>query len=101
MADGATSGFVKVLSDHRLLIFIISVVLFHFANAAMLPLVGQELSRGHAKASPLYMAVCIVGAQLVMIPVAMFAGRFASTWGRRLCFSSASGRCLFAACVIH
>jgi MFS family permease len=84
--DRTASGFAQVLADHRLLIFILCVMLFHFANAAMLPLVGQELSIGHAKASSLYMAVCIVGAQFVMIPVAMFAGRFASSWGRKAVF---------------
>lgn len=38
------SGIVSLLSDRRVLIFCIAVVLFHFANAAMLPLVGQRLS---------------------------------------------------------
>lgn len=83
---GKASGFLQVLANRSLLIFIVSVVLFHFANAAMLPLIGQELSRGNPKGSSLYMAVCIVGAQLVMIPVALFAGRFAGTWGRKTVF---------------
>jgi len=32
------------------------------------------------------MAVCIVGAQLVMVPVALMAGRLAPEWGRRAVF---------------
>src|SRR5882762_6887302 len=83
---GAVSGFLEVLTNRSLLIFIISVVLFHFANAAMLPLIGEKLSRGHPKGSSLYMAVCIVGAQTVMIPVALAAGRFAHSWGRTAVF---------------
>jgi MFS family permease len=76
----------KVLSDRPLLIFGASVVLFHFANAAMLPLIGQRLAEGHPRESSLYMAVCIVGAQAVMVPVAMLAGRLASQWGRKTVF---------------
>jgi predicted MFS family arabinose efflux permease len=78
-----TFGFWEVLRNRSLLIFTLSVVLFHFANAAMLPLVGQELSVGHPQAASLYMAVCITGAQLVMVPVALMAGRLAPEWGRR------------------
>jgi MFS family permease len=85
--DGrAVSGFFEVLTNRSLLIFTISVVLFHFANAAMLPLIGQKLSLGHPRGSSLYMAVCIVGAQTVMIPVALAAGRFAHSWGRKAVF---------------
>jgi MFS family permease len=82
----AVSGFLEVLKNRSLLIFTISVVLFHFANAAMLPLIGQKLSQGHPRGSSLYMAVCIVGAQTVMIPVALAAGRFAHSWGRKAVF---------------
>jgi MFS family permease len=81
-----SSGFLEVLTNRSLLIFTISVVLFHFANAAMLPLIGEKLSRGHPRGSSLYMAVCIVGAQTVMIPVALAAGRFAHSWGRKAVF---------------
>ena len=85
--DGrAMSGFFEVLKNRSLLVFTISVVLFHFANAAMLPLIGQKLSLGHPRGSSLFMAVCIVGAQTVMIPVALAAGRFAHSWGRKAVF---------------
>ena len=39
------SGFSVLLRCRPLLIFTACVTLFHFANAAMLPLVGQELAR--------------------------------------------------------
>ena len=84
--DGTVSGVFEVLKDRSLLVFTISVVLFHFANAAMLPLIGQKLSLGHPRGSSLFMAVCIVGAQTVMIPVALAAGRFAHSWGRKAVF---------------
>jgi len=82
----AMAGFLSVLENRALFIFTISVVLFHFANAAMLPLIGEKLAQGHAKQSSLYMAVCITGAQLIMIPVALAAGRLASSWGRKAVF---------------
>ncbi len=76
----------KVLASRPLVVFGVSVVLFHFANAAMLPLIGQRLAEGHPRESSVYMAVCIVGAQAVMVPVAMFAGRLAAQWGRKPVF---------------
>ncbi len=89
-ADGPDSSdpvsFLEALRNRSLLIFGFCVALFHFANAAMLPLIGQRLSRGDDKTSSLYMAVCIVGAQAVMTPLAMFAGKYASVWGRKAVF---------------
>ncbi len=75
-----------VLGDRPLLVFVGSVVLFHFANAAMLPLIGQKLALGHPREAPLYMAVCIIGAQVIMVPVALASGRLASQWGRKTVF---------------
>ena len=49
----------------------------------MLPLLGMRLSAGHPHEATLYLLVCIVGAQLVMVVVALLAGRFAPRWGRK------------------
>lgn len=81
-----SSSFVTLLKDRRIVIFAISITLFHFANAAMLPLVGQKLSEGKATGASLYMSACIIMAQLVMIPVSTLAGRLASTRGRKAVF---------------
>lgn len=75
-----------LLRDRRILIFTASVVFFHFANAAMLPLVGELLAKGKDGASSLYMSGCIIAAQVVMIPVALLTGRFADSWGRKPLF---------------
>lgn len=85
-ASPHSSSFVTLLRDRRIIIFAISITLFHFANAAMLPLVGQKLSEGKATGASLYMSACIIMAQLVMIPVSTLAGRFASTRGRKAVF---------------
>lgn len=65
------------------LTFAAVVVLFHVANAAMLPLIGEELPRQNGHSSPVYMSACIVVAQLVMIPVSFASGRLAGRWGRK------------------
>lgn len=96
-ARGADSGrkpdraapvlsFADLLRERNILIFTVSVVLFHFANAAMLPLVGELLSTGKDGASSFYMSACIIAAQCVMIPVAFLTGRLAGTCGRKPLF---------------
>ena len=80
------AGVLAVLRDRRVLMLGATLTLFHFANAAMLPLVGQYLTIGDRDAASLYMSACIVIAQLVMIPVAWWAGRTAANRGRRPVF---------------
>ncbi|WP_334801682.1 MFS transporter [Nostoc sp.] len=80
------SKITKILSDRRLLIFAISAVLFHFANAAMLPLVGEVLSHHKGGSPPLFMSACIITAQLVMVPLGILVGRGASRSKRKPIF---------------
>ena len=97
--DGATesgedhrdkpSGFQVLLTCRPLLIFAAASVLFHFANAAMLPLVGQKLALLNRELGTTLMSVCIVAAQLVMVPVAITVGRNADAWGRKPIFATA------------
>ena len=72
-----------LLQDYRIVVFGVSVVLFHFANAAMLPLVGQKLTLGASRGAATGMSACIIAAQLVMIPVAVIGSRLAESWGRK------------------
>lgn len=77
----------KVLLENRsLVMFTVAITLFHFANAAMLPLVGEKLAQGHAATGSLFMAACIITAQIVMVPMAILVGRKADTWGRKPIF---------------
>jgi len=77
----------QVLRKNRvLLLFTAAVTLFHFANAAMLPLVGEKLSQGNQQTSSLFMASCIITAQMVMVPMAMLVGYKADQWGRKPIF---------------
>ena len=75
----------ELLSDRRIANFALSVVLFQFANAGMIILIGEKLSEGRDKSAALYISACIIVAQLVMVPVANLAGRFAR-FGRKPVF---------------
>ncbi|WP_216821589.1 MFS transporter [Stenotrophomonas sp. ESTM1D_MKCIP4_1] len=72
-----------LLRDRRLLLLAACSCLFHLANAAMLPLVGQKLSLSSPALATTMTAGCIVAAQLVMIPMAWLVGARADRWGRR------------------
>jgi predicted MFS family arabinose efflux permease len=86
---GRAEGVARVgtlLRDPRILVFILAVALFHFANAAMLPLVGQKLTQGRTGGASTAMSACIIAAKLVMIPVALLSSRLAESWGRKPIF---------------
>ena len=83
------SGFDVLLTCRPLLIFALATVLFHFSNAAMLPLVGQKLALANPALATTLMSACIVAAQLVMVPVAIVVGKKADVWGRKPIFSVA------------
>ncbi len=76
----------SLLQSRPLLVFGVSVLLFHLANAALLPLVGQKLAASHPKEATAMMSACIIAAQLVMLPIALLVGRTADSWGRKPLF---------------
>jgi predicted MFS family arabinose efflux permease len=76
----------RVLTDRLVIVLAGSIFLFHAANAAMLPLVGELLTHGNQQSSALYMAGCIAIPRVVMLPVALLTGRFADHIGRKPLF---------------
>jgi MFS family permease len=80
------SGFQVLVTCKPLLIFAICAVLFHLANAAMLPVVGQKLALQDKNLGTSLMSACIVAAQVVMVPMAMLVGAKADRWGRKPLF---------------
>ncbi|ACB96567.1 MFS transporter [Beijerinckia indica] len=87
---GPTSGADRGPDDWRILfksrplvVFALSAALFHFANAPLLPLVGQKLALANKEFATAMMSSCIIAAQLVMLPIALFAGQKAEQWGRK------------------
>lgn len=80
--DDAASPLV-LLECRPLVIFGCCAMLFHFANAPLLPLVGQQLAFAHQAAATAMMSLCIIAAQLVMVPIALLVGWRADIWGRK------------------
>lgn len=80
-----------IISNPLFLIFTTCCVLYHFANAAMLPLAGQYIVSENKVNASVYMSACIVIAQLVMVPTAAWCSR-KSTSGRKwlmlVCFAA-------------
>jgi MFS family permease len=83
------AGLAILLTCRPLLIFALCVTLFHLANAAMLPLVGQKLALQDKNLGTSLMSACIVAAQVVMVPMAMLAGARADRWGHKRFFLAA------------
>jgi predicted MFS family arabinose efflux permease len=81
---GGKAESVRVLfHDRPLVIFLVCAVMFHFANAAMLPLLGEMLAKGRGRSSMLFMSACVVTTQFVITLIASWSGREAATWGRK------------------
>jgi MFS family permease len=89
LTDHQPSGLQVLVTCRPLLIFAVCAVLFHLANAAMLPLVGQKLGLQDKNLGTSLMAACIVAAQIVMVPMAMLVGATADRWGRKPLFLTA------------
>jgi MFS family permease len=72
-----------LLGDKTLLVFLACAFLFHFANAAMLPQLGEMLSRGARASAAPFMSACIIVTQVVIMCFAPAIGRFANLHGRK------------------
>jgi predicted MFS family arabinose efflux permease len=72
-----------LMHNRPLLIFAGCLLLFHLANAAMLPLVGSVVTMKSARWATLIIAACIVVPQLVVALLSPWVGVRAQIWGRR------------------
>ena len=79
----APSGYLILLRCRPLVVFGVCAMLFHFANAPLLPLVGQKLAQAHPEWATAMMSSCIIAAQMIMLPVALAVGRTADRFGRK------------------
>jgi MFS family permease len=82
-ADAKPAAARALLKDRPLIVFLTCAVLFHFANAAMLPLLGEMLAKGKGRSSMLFMSACVVTTQAVITLLASWTGRKAGSWGRK------------------
>jgi len=72
-----------LLGDRTLLVFLACAFLFHFANAAMLPQLGEMLSHGSRASAAPFMSACIIVTQVAIMCFAPAIGRFANLHGRK------------------
>lgn len=79
-------SFLQLAKFSPLWIFFSAVIIFHLANAAQLPLVGQELAKINPDNDSAFMASCIVVAQIVMVFVAYSLGFLIKKIGRKPIF---------------
>jgi MFS family permease len=68
-------AFSELWKNRDLNVFIVSVILFHIGNAAMLPLAGQVIAKVHPGMDVIALSGCVVAAQLMMVGVAALVGR--------------------------
>jgi predicted MFS family arabinose efflux permease len=85
--DGKCSGkgerFSLLLKDRVLIAFLGTAFLFHLSNAAMLPQLGELLSKGNPRAAAPFMSACVIVTQLVISLSAPWIGKRAATHGRK------------------
>jgi MFS family permease len=82
-ADKPPSKPGELMHNRPLLIFAGCILLFHLANAAMLPLMGSVVTMRSAHWATVLIAACIVVPQLVVAATSPWIGARAQTWGRR------------------
>jgi hypothetical protein len=106
-ASASTSVFrdvLALLTSRHVLAFAACVALFHLSNAALLPLVGSELTRAVGGTANLLIAACIVLPQAVVALISPWVGRAADRTGSRLVltlgFAALPIRALLLAAVI-
>jgi MFS family permease len=83
-SNAGGSSIVKVLlEDRALLLLLPCAFLFHLANAAMLPQLGEMLAHGSSRAAAPFMSACIAVTQLTITLLAVSVGRAAGEYGRK------------------
>ena len=80
---GGKAALNALLKDKVLLVFLVCCFLFHLANAAMLPQLGELLAHGSVRAAAPFMSACIAVTQTVIMLSAARVGRIANGRGRK------------------
>lgn len=83
IAEHPSAGILALLRDRSLITLAACVFLFHAANAAMLPLVGTEMTLQSGQWASALIAACIVVPQLIVAVIAPGVGKMAVLKGRR------------------
>lgn len=82
-ARSLAHGFGETIRTPAFAIFACCIMMFHLANAAMLPLAASMLTLRSSQAATVMVASAIVVPQIVMTVLSPWVGRWAQDWGRR------------------
>jgi MFS family permease len=82
---------VDLAKNRQLLLFTACLVLFHFSNASLLPLVGQNLGADKSAGSLELMSAMVAAPQIVVAFLAPWVGYWSELWGRKLLLLLAFG----------
>jgi MFS family permease len=74
---------VDLAKNRQLLLFTICLVLFHFSNASLLPLVSQNLGAGKSYGDLELMSAMVAAPQVVVAFLAPWVGYWSELWGRK------------------
>jgi predicted MFS family arabinose efflux permease len=73
----------NLLRNRPLVIFAGCILLFHLANAAMLPLMAGVMATRASESASVSIAACMIVPQLVVAAFSPWVGRQSACWGRR------------------
>jgi MFS family permease len=73
----------EVALRRPMVVLTMSVMLFHAANAAMLPLVGSAMAMRSSQWATALVAACIIVPQLIVAAISPKVGELAQGWGRK------------------
>lgn len=82
-ARSLAQGFGEMMRNPRFIAFAFCILVFHLANAAMLPLAASMLTLRSSQAATIMVASAIVVPQFAMAALSPWVGRRAADWGRR------------------
>jgi MFS family permease len=84
LAKTGNTGIKDLFKNRNILMFTVSMALFHLANAAMLPLAGQKMGIADKQNSSLYLSAAIIIAQGVMALIAGYSGSAAGNGRKKI-----------------
>ncbi|HJT06668.1 MAG TPA: MFS transporter [Stellaceae bacterium] len=73
----------ELMKNRHLVVFVVSLVLFQFANASVMPLASERLAQQQQHESELVTAALVVVPQMVTALIAAWVARRAEDWGRK------------------
>ncbi len=80
---------IKTLIDHRIIIFNLFLVIYYIANGSQMVLIGQKVSESYPEQSSLFIAGCMLVAELTMIAISFGMGFAIYRFARKTLFLTA------------